>query len=118
MIAGKHIIIECEGEHAQLSEADLESILSRAALAAGASILSSHFHRFGPQMGVTGVLVLAESHMTVHTWPEHNFITLDVYTCKPFNPSRLAAHFSRRFRIIEYRCGSARWGPTRTGQSP
>ena len=62
MIAGKHIILECEGEHSRLSEKELGSILSSAATAAGASIISSHFHRFGPQLGVTGVLVLAESH--------------------------------------------------------
>jgi len=81
MIAGKHIIIDCKGEHAHLSETELESILSRAAVAAGASILSSHFHRFGPQMGITGVLVLAESHITVHTWPEHNYAAFDVFLC-------------------------------------
>ena len=86
MIIGKHIIIECEGEHADLSEVDLESILSRAALAAGASILSAHFHRFGPQLGVTGVLVLAESHITVHTWPEHNYAAFDVFLCGECQP--------------------------------
>ncbi len=90
MIAGKHIIIECEGEHAHLSEGDLESILSRAADAAGASILSSHFHRFGPQMGITGVLVLAESHITVHTWPEYNYAAFDVFMCGACKPDLAA----------------------------
>ena len=88
MIAGKHIIIECEGDHAHLSEEDLESILSRAANAAGASILSSHFHRFGSQQGVTGVLVLAESHITVHTWPEYAYSAFDVFMCGRCNPEK------------------------------
>ena len=81
LLIGKHIIIECEGRHAHLDESELERILSRAAKAAGAHILSSHFHRFGPQMGVTGVLVLAESHITVHTWPEYNYAAFDVFIC-------------------------------------
>ncbi len=86
MFAGKHIIIECKGQHAHLTKAALVSILNRAARASGATVLSSHFHRFGPQRGVTGVLILAESHITVHTWPEHDYAAFDVFmcgTCKP-----------------------------------
>ena len=90
MIAGKHIIIECEGEHAHLSEEKLESTLSSAAKAAGATVLSSHFHRFGPQQGITGVLVLAESHITVHTWPEHNYAAFDVFMCGDCDPDKAA----------------------------
>jgi len=81
MFAGKHIIIECKGQHAFLNENALEEILSSAARVSGATVLSSHFHRFGPQMGVTGVLVLAESHITVHTWPEHGYAAFDVFMC-------------------------------------
>jgi len=88
VIAGKHIIIECEGRHAHLSEEKLDSILCRAAKAAGASVLSSHFHRFGPQQGITGVLVLAESHITVHTWPEHNYAAFDVFMCGDCDPDK------------------------------
>lgn len=88
MIAGKHIIIECEGRHAHLSEEQLDSILCRAAKAAGASVLSSHFHRFGPQLGITGVLMLAESHITVHTWPEHNYAAFDVFMCGDCDPDK------------------------------
>lgn len=88
VFAGKHIIIECKGQHAHLTESDLESILSRAARASGATVLSSHFHRFGPQMGVTGVLILAESHITVHTWPEHDYAAFDVFMCGACEPER------------------------------
>jgi len=88
MFVGKHIVIECKGQHAHLSEGELESILSRAAWASGATVLSSHFHRFGPQMGVTGVLILAESHITAHTWPEHDYAAFDVFMCGTCEPER------------------------------
>ncbi len=51
-----------------------------AALAAGATIVNASFHQFGPQ-GVSGVLVLAESHLSVHTWPEHAYASADIYVC-------------------------------------
>jgi S-adenosylmethionine decarboxylase len=77
-----------EGEHAYLSEQELESTMYKAAEAAGASVLSSHFHRFGPQQGVTGVLVLAESHITVHTWPEYAYSAFDVFMCGQCQPEK------------------------------
>lgn len=72
---GSHIIIECEGQHAHLSQDALASVMKHAAKAAGATVLSSHFHGFGCGLGITGVLVLAESHITRYT-PGQNIITL------------------------------------------
>lgn len=43
-------------------------------------MVSSHFHRFSPQ-GVSGVVIIAESHLTIHTWPEHGYAAVDVFTC-------------------------------------
>ena len=51
-----------------------------AAKAAQATVVNSSFHHFGPQ-GVSGVLVLAESHLSVHTWPEHAYASADIYVC-------------------------------------
>jgi S-adenosylmethionine decarboxylase len=81
MLMGNHIIIECEGEHAHLSRSALESVMQRAAQVAGATVLSSHFHHFGTGLGITGVLILAESHITVHTWPEYNYAAFDIFMC-------------------------------------
>src|SRR5947209_16804632 len=58
----------------------LEELLKRAALAGGATILHSYFHPFAP-CGVTGFLLLAESHLSVHTWPEEGFAAFDIFSC-------------------------------------
>jgi S-adenosylmethionine decarboxylase len=68
--------------------AALGQILRQAAIAAGAHILFSHFHHFGQQQGVTGVLLLAESHISIHTWPEQGFAAADVFMCGQAEPER------------------------------
>lgn len=60
--------------------AGIEADMLEAARVAGATIVSSHFHRFAPQ-GVSGVVVIAESHLALHTWPEAGYVALDVFTC-------------------------------------
>ncbi len=59
----------------------LETLIREAATQSGATILSSHMHRFGVGMGVTGVVMLAESHISIHTWPEHEMAAVDIYLC-------------------------------------
>lgn len=60
--------------------ARLKGRIVRVATAAGATVVGSRFRRFAPQ-GVTGVVLLAESHVTVHTWPELGFAAFDIFTC-------------------------------------
>lgn len=57
-----------------------ERLLPDACRAAGATVLGARFHQFEPE-GVTGIVLLAESHASVHTWPEAGLVTLDVFTC-------------------------------------
>ena len=78
---GTHVLIDVRGAGRLDEPAHLEAILRKAALAAGATILQSHFHHFGDDMGVTGVLMLAESHISIHTWPEIDFAALDIFMC-------------------------------------
>ncbi|MBS0291279.1 MAG: adenosylmethionine decarboxylase [Proteobacteria bacterium] len=59
----------------------LETFCKERVGAAGLSSVGSLFHSFGKGGGVTGVVVLAESHLSIHTWPEAGFVTLDVYVC-------------------------------------
>ena len=61
-------------------EAFLKGALREAADECGATVLGESFHRFSPQ-GVSGVLVIAESHLFIHTWPEHGYVAADIFTC-------------------------------------
>lgn len=87
---GRHVMVECFGEQATYSPAALESLLRRAATAGGATVLSCHMHGFGTS-GVTGVALLAESHITVHTWPEAGYAAFDVFMCGRCDADRAVA---------------------------
>ncbi len=63
-----------------LSKDTVEGALLKAANDSGATIISSSFHKFEPQ-GVSGVVIIAESHFTVHAWPEHDYAAVDIFTC-------------------------------------
>ncbi|OAM31557.1 MULTISPECIES: adenosylmethionine decarboxylase [Eikenella] len=67
-------------------EGYLKNALRQAAERIGATVLDSRFHTFGGEGGVTGVLLLAESHMSIHTWPEHGFAALDIFLCGSLMP--------------------------------
>lgn len=72
----------CADPHALLADgAALCSRCEQLAREAGLNVVGQHFHAFGAGGGVTGVVLLAESHLAVHTWPEHRAVTLDVYVC-------------------------------------
>ncbi len=88
--AGRHLLVECFGALAACNAADLEALLRRAAAAGGANVLSCHMHGFGGE-GVTGVALLAESHITVHTWPERGYAAFDVFLCGGCDADRAAA---------------------------
>ncbi|MEN6584821.1 MAG: adenosylmethionine decarboxylase [Sulfuricella sp.] len=60
--------------------------------AAGLTAVGERFHQFGSSGGVTGVVILAESHLAVHTWPEKRFVTLDVFVCNMHCDNRAKAH--------------------------
>jgi len=70
---------EC-GATAFLDKVRVENALLKAATDSGATIISSSFHKFEPQ-GVSGVVVIAESHFTIHAWPEHDYAAVDIFTC-------------------------------------
>lgn len=86
--SGQHILADLSGIAAEklCSGAALDALLRSAAEAAGAQVLFSHFHAFGDGLGVTGVVLLAESHITIHTWPEHGFAAADIYMCGAAQP--------------------------------
>jgi S-adenosylmethionine decarboxylase len=79
---GRHLLVElmdCDRE--VLNDLDLlRDAMLTAAIKCGAVVLGDSFHRFSPQ-GVSGVVVIAESHLSVHTWPEYGYAAVDVFTC-------------------------------------
>ena len=97
MIIGQHLLIECRGRYADLDAEQLLGLMTDAALAGSATVLFQHFHQFGDQGGVTGVLILAESHITVHTWPEHHYAAFDVFMCGKARPEAAAEVIRARF---------------------
>jgi S-adenosylmethionine decarboxylase len=93
---GTHIIVELSECNADiLSDVEMVTeILVTAAQQANAEVLQTAFHRFTPQ-GVSGVVVIAESHLSIHTWPEYGYAAMDIYTCgdhtDPWKACRYAA---------------------------
>ncbi|HEU5273748.1 MAG TPA: adenosylmethionine decarboxylase [Xanthobacteraceae bacterium] len=85
--AGVHLIIDLHGARRLNDIEHIESVLRRCADAAGATLLHVHLHRFQPD-GVSGVAVLAESHIAIHTWPEAGYAALDVFMCGRTEPDR------------------------------
>jgi S-adenosylmethionine decarboxylase len=77
-----HYLIELQNVDADiLNDKDkIEKILLRSIEGSGATYINHYFHKFSPQ-GVSGVIVIAESHLSIHTWPERAYAALDVFTC-------------------------------------
>jgi S-adenosylmethionine decarboxylase len=83
--AGVHLIVDLHGAQG-LDDIDLiEATLRRCVTAARATLLHIHLHHFHPN-GVSGVAVLAESHISIHTWPDAGFAALDVFMCGKADP--------------------------------
>lgn len=87
---GRHFLADYYGCNFQrLNDADaLRALLLDTIARSGATILSDHFEVFQPH-GVTGVVVIAESHVALHTWPEHGFMAVDYFTCSDRLDARL-----------------------------
>lgn len=84
---GRHLIAEFYQCDARIID-DLEAIrqlMRRAAAEVGVTVVGEAFHKYAPQ-GVTGTLLIAESHLSVHTWPEARYVAVDIFTCGGLDP--------------------------------
>lgn len=81
-VFGKHVISELwDCDEDKLNDLGfIENTMVQAALEAGAEVREVVFHQFAPQ-GVSGVVIISESHLTIHSFPEHGYASVDVYTC-------------------------------------
>ena len=85
---GRHVISELWGcDLSTLNDVNqIEQIFVDAALRSGAEVREVTFHKFAPQ-GVSGVVIISESHLTIHSFPEHGYASIDVYTCGDLDPN-------------------------------
>ncbi len=96
--AGTHLIIDL-WEAERLDDIDhIERAMRDCVTAAGATLLHIHLHHFTPNLGVSGVAVLAESHISVHTWPETGFAAFDVFMCGDTEPKKAVDVLKSAFR--------------------
>lgn len=68
--------------------------MNEAAEAMGATIVTSTFHHFSP-LGISGVVVIMESHLTIHTWPEYGYAAIDIFTCGAIDMDKGVAHLEK-----------------------
>jgi S-adenosylmethionine decarboxylase len=108
--AGMHLLIDLWGASNLDSPELIDKTLCDGALAAGATILHSHFHHFTPNGGVSGVVVLAESHISIHTWPERNFAALDVFMCGVCDPYKVVPFLEAAFGPVTIEVDEQRRG--------
>lgn len=98
---GKHILVEYYGGDEEIfsSPEIIEEKMNVAAKLANATIVKSVFHHFNPY-GVSGVIVIAESHLTIHTWPEYGYAAVDIFTCgESVDPWRAFDYLEKEFKV-------------------
>lgn len=101
--AGTHIIADFWGA-SQLDNLQLmEQALREGVEAAKATLLHIHLHHFTPNGGISGVAVLAESHISVHSWPERNYAAFDVFMCGDSDPAAAIDVLKQAFQPSEVR---------------
>lgn len=97
---GLHAVADIKGaDPALLADgAFLQRVAAEAAQLAGATVLFSHAHSFGEGQGIAGVVLLSESHLTFHTWPEHGSACLDAFMCGSCTPEKALSHIAKALR--------------------
>lgn len=113
-VLGTHVLLELRECDPQLLDdlAYIRQELRHAASAVGAHIVGESFHQFTPQ-GVTGILSIAESHISIHTWPELGYAAADIFTCgQQTMPDRAAAYIIAALRCLDPEVTQLRRGPS------
>jgi S-adenosylmethionine decarboxylase len=109
---GRHLLLELNGCNPKFLNdiKSVEEILVAAAKIAKATIVGAHFHQFSP-FGISGVVVIAESHLSIHTWPEYRYAAVDIFSCGDILQPEIAAHYlveqfgAERTSVVEMQRG-------------
>ena len=108
--AGTHLILDLWGAKGLTDVDFIEATLREAIDAAKATLLHIHLHSFGPNEGVSGVAVLAESHISIHTWPEREFAALDIFMCGGAEPAKAVPVLKKAFQPTHVSLGDQKRG--------
>lgn len=117
---GRHIIAEFfQADFDALNDAPkLEKAMEEAAVAAGASVLSSHKHFFEPH-GVSAVIIIQESNLCIHTWPEFGYAAADFFTCgDTVNPWKSFEYLKNFLKAAKFNCMELQRGSTELINTP
>ncbi len=111
MHLGIHYLAEFfDCDRSKINEAAyLEQVMIDATKLSGATIIQPLFHQFSPQ-GVSGVIVIAESHFAIHTWPEHGYTAIDLFSCSNFNYKAALNHIRITIGAKHYSLAQVRRG--------
>ncbi len=109
--AGRHLLADLWQARGLEDMDKADQALRDAAAAAGASVLHVHVHRFATGGGISGVAVLAESHISIHTWPQRGFVALDIFMCGDTAPQKALDIFKDAFRPGRVEVRDLRRGP-------
>ncbi len=104
LFAGSHLIIDLWGAARLDDLTHVRETLIEAVRVAGATLLHIHLHHFTPNGGISGVAVLAESHISIHTWPEREYAALDVFMCGDAEPMKAVPVLQRAFTPSRIDC--------------
>jgi S-adenosylmethionine decarboxylase len=102
-VAGRHLIIDLIDAYELNNDAVIRQAMHDCVKECGATLLHIHTHVFEPNGGISGVAVLAESHISVHTWPERNYAAFDVFMCGDAQPRKAVAILKAAFNAAEAR---------------
>lgn len=96
--AGVHLLIELWTKHFLTDPNRIREIIVKAINACGATMLSIDLHEFSPNGGISGVAILQESHLSIHTWPEYNYAAIDLFVCGIIDPHLAVPVLEDEFR--------------------
>lgn len=99
--AGSHLILDFWGAENLDNLELMEQAMKDSVTAAGATLLHIHLHHFTPNYGISGVAVLAESHISVHTWPERKYAAFDIFMCGDARPELALPVLQAAFKPLE-----------------